>query len=112
MNTVFHLSTDKSEKISELIGNVKNLKIDKTADINQICVVLNADGVHAVLNEESASEYLQVLAEEGVKLKVCSNSVEGQEIERERLLDEIDIVSSGVAELNRLQDKGYNYIKI
>lgn len=112
MNTVFHLSTDDSDKVSELIGNLKNLKIDQTVDIETIAVVLNADGVHTVLKDESASEYLEVLAEEGVKLKVCSNSIEGQDIGEEELIDDIEIVSSGVGELNRLQDKDFNYIKI
>lgn len=112
MNTVFHLSTDDSNKVSELIGNLKNLKIDQTVDIETIAVVLNADGVHTVLKDESASEYLEVLAEEGVKLKVCSNSIEGQDIGEEELIDDIEIVSSGVGELNRLQDKDFNYIKI
>lgn len=112
MKTVFHLSTDESSKVSELIGNLKNLKVDETVDIETIAVVLNADGVHTVLKNESASEYLEVLAEEGVKLKVCSNSIEGQEIDEEKLLDSIDIVSSGVGELNRLEEEGFNYIKI
>lgn len=112
MKTVFHLSTDESEKVSELIGNLKNLKTDETVDVDTIAVVLNADGIHSALKDEPASEYLEVLAEEGVKLKVCSNSIEGQDIGRDELLEDIDVVSSGVAELNRLQDEGFNYIKI
>lgn len=112
MNTVFHLSTDESEKVSELIGNLKNLETDQTVEVDRIAVVLNADGVHTVLEEKPASEYLEVLAEEGIELKVCSNSIEGQEIDEEELLDDTEIVSSGVGELNRLQDQGFNYIKI
>jgi len=112
MNSVFHLSTHESEKVSELIGNLKNLKTDETVDMETIAVVLNADGVHTVLKGESASEYLKVLAEEGVKLKVCSNSIEGQGIDQEKILHNVEVVSSGVAELNRLQEKSFNYIKI
>lgn len=112
MKTVFHLSSDDSDKVSELIGNLKNLKTDETVDIETIAVVLNADGVHTVLKEESASEYLKVLAEEGVDLKVCSNSIGGQDIDEQELLDNTEIISSGVGELNRLQENNFNYIKI
>ncbi|MFB6116369.1 MAG: DsrE family protein [Candidatus Nanosalina sp.] len=112
MNTVFHLSTDDPEKVSELLGNIKNLKKDETIKVNEIAAVLNADGVKAALKASEAAEYLQPLMEDSLTLKVCSNSINGRKISEEELLEDLEIVSSGVGELNRLQDEGFNYIKI
>ena len=109
MKTVFHLSSDEPGKISELLGNIRNLKQDETLEVEQITAVLNADGVKAALKGSEAKQYLEPLIEEGLDLKVCSNSIRGREIDEKEILEG---VSSGVGELNRLQDEGFNYIRI
>lgn len=112
MKTVFHLSTDDPEKISELLGNIKNLNEDKSIDVERITAVLNAEGVKTALKSSEAKNYLKPMIQEGLDLKICSNSVEGREISRDDLIQGTELVSSGVGELNRLQDEGFNYIKI
>lgn len=112
MEIVFHLSTDNSDKVSELIGNVKNLMVDKTVETDSIHIVINADGINTILKERSSSEYLKALSEEGAIIKACSNSIEGQEIDEKELIDDITVVSSGVGELVKLQDQGFSYIRI
>jgi len=112
MKTVFHLSTDDTDKTSELLGNIKNLWADQTVEIETTAVVLNAQAVEIATEDSGASDYLSKMIEGGLQVKVCSNSVEGQGIDEYNLLDGVEVVSSGVGEVNRLQEEGYNYIRI
>jgi intracellular sulfur oxidation DsrE/DsrF family protein len=54
------------------------------------------------------------LKDQGIDFEVCSNTLRGKKIDFESDLydvDKADIVPSGVAELARLQQMGYAYIK-
>jgi intracellular sulfur oxidation DsrE/DsrF family protein len=45
-------------------------------------------------------------------MKACSNSIEGTEMEEEDMIDGVEVVSSGVSELSRLQsEENFSYIK-
>lgn len=112
MKTVFQLSTDETGKVSELLGNLKNLKEDETVEVDEIAVVLNGDAVLTVVKGGEAADFYRDHIETGVALKVCSNSVDGRDISREDLIQGVEVVSSGVGEINRLQDSGFNYIKL
>ena len=112
MKTVFQLSTDETGKVSELLGNLKNLKEDETVEVDEIAVVLNGDAVLTVVKSGEATDFYRDHIETGVALKVCSNSVDGRDISREDLIQGVEVVSSGVGEINRLQDSGFNYIKL
>ena len=112
MKTVFHLSTDSSDKVSEMLGNIKNLWDDDGADMESTAAVLNADAVKIAEQESEASEFLEPMVEAGLDLKICSNSLSGIEADRDDMIEGIEVVSSGVGELNRLQEDGYNYIRI
>jgi hypothetical protein len=50
---------------------------------------------------------------QGVKFEICANTLKGRNVPMDALYDtsEADIVPSGVAELSRLQQLGYTYIK-
>jgi intracellular sulfur oxidation DsrE/DsrF family protein len=53
------------------------------------------------------------LKDQGVKFEVCANTLKGRNVPVDGLYDtdDADIVPSGVAELSRLQQMGYTYIK-
>ena len=56
---------------------------------------------------------IQGLKQQGVAVQICANTLRGRKIPRDGLYDtsDADIVPSGVAELSRLQQLGYTYIK-
>ncbi|MFB6241188.1 MAG: DsrE family protein [Candidatus Nanosalina sp.] len=111
MKAVFHFSSPDTDRVSELLGNLKNLREDETVDMESIAVVMNGDGVKFARKNSEASEYFSEELSEDIEIKVCSNSLEGRGIDSEELLDGVEVVSSGVGELNRLQDRDYNYIR-
>ncbi len=111
MKAVFHLNTGEVSKQSELLGNIQNLMDDGTVEVDQIAVLLNADGVDMLERGSQAEEFLEEFIDEGVEVKACSNSLENREIDEEELIDGVDTVPSGVGELTRLQEEGFHYIK-
>ncbi|MUV61326.1 DsrE family protein [Halobacterium sp. CBA1126] len=51
------------------------------------------------------------LIDRGVTVKQYSNTIEGADISEDDLIGGVELVSSGVGELTRLQNEGYAYIK-
>ena len=53
------------------------------------------------------------LKNQGVNFAICNNTIKGRNVELTDLydVDEKDIVPSGVAQLSKLQQEGYTYIK-
>ena len=54
------------------------------------------------------------LKDQGVAFKVCANTLKGRKVNREDdlyMVEQVDIVPSGVAELAILQGQGFSYIK-
>jgi intracellular sulfur oxidation DsrE/DsrF family protein len=92
-------------------------------------VVMHGHGVSMVLLPEAldevkafkhanASPQMQAtidgLRGQGVQFKVCANTLKGRKVNREQdlyMVEEADIVPSGVAELGVLQSQGFAYIK-
>lgn len=113
MKTVFHLNSAEASKKSELLGNIKNLHQDSRVEVEDIQVVINSNAVEMAAEGSAAEEYIIECMEKGVNFNICSNSIENRkEIEKEELIEGLEIVESGVGTINLLQEKGYNYTKI
>lgn len=110
MRTVFHLNSGEASKQSELLGNIQNFLDDKSVEVHEIAVVVNADGVKMVGKDSGASDFIKDYPEK-VKFYACSNSIENREMEGQ-IIDRVKKVPSGVGKLNQLQEENYNYIKI
>ena len=88
------------------------------ADENMdVMVVLHGNGL-GLLKDAKSNEKLKgqvvSLKSQNVKFNVCNNTLKGRKINYEKDLLEVfpeDIMPSGVAELSRLQQMGYTYIK-
>jgi intracellular sulfur oxidation DsrE/DsrF family protein len=112
MNTVFHLNLENSSKQSELFGNIKNLLQDEEVETDQVAAVINANAIDIVEKGSEAEEFIEKFAQLDVKFYACSNSLENRGIHQEDVIDDVEIVSSGVGKLNQLQEDGFNYIKV
>jgi len=111
MKTVFHLNLEDAAKQSELLGNIQNLMDDDSVQVGEIAAVINADAVEMVKNDSEATEFIEDFPEK-VTFYACSNSLENREITEDELAEGVEPVNSGVGKLNKLQDDGFNYIKI
>lgn len=111
MQTVFHLITGDPDQQQTALTLAENLAEDDSIDVDDIVVVLQADGIEPVRAGGSDEDRVRSLQEKGIAFSACGNTLELKGMERSDLVGGVDVVPSGVAELTRLQDEGYAYIR-
>lgn len=117
---VYHVNYEggpESKKYRGAMRNIQNHINAVGAENMEIKVVLHGNGV-GLLKSAVQNDQLQTavgsLKGQNVEFQVCNNTLKGRKISyTDDLYDvwEEDIVPSGVAELSRLQQMGYTYIK-
>jgi intracellular sulfur oxidation DsrE/DsrF family protein len=126
---VYHINYDDPKKQAGALRNIQNHINAVGKDDLEIKVVLHGNGLalllepdslekltkfkHANANEKMAAK-IDGLKDQGVSFNVCANTVRGRKVDLQTDLynvSESDIVPSGVAEVAKLQQQGYVYIK-
>ncbi|ASP19818.1 DsrE/DsrF-like family protein [Antarctobacter heliothermus] len=117
---VYHINYLGGENSKAYRGAMRNIQNHINAvgvENMDIKVVLHGNGI-SMLQSAMADDGLQTviggLKSQNVKFHVCNNTLTGRNINySDDLYDvwEDDIVPSGVAELSKLQQEGYTYIK-
>ncbi len=117
---VYHINYNGGEDDKLYRGAMRNIQnhINAVGAENmEIKVVLHGNGL-GLLAQAKSNELLQgqvlELKGQNVDVHVCNNTLKGRKISYEDDLFDVfeeDIVPSGVAELSRLQQMGYTYIK-
>lgn len=115
VKTVYHL-TNGLDEAQRAMGNVRNhLAADPNA---KIVVVANGDGILFMLdgakdrNGNPFDATIQDLKGKSVDFRLCNNTLVQRKIDKARVIPEVVIVPSGVAEAANLQIKeGYAYLR-
>jgi len=117
---VYHINYSGGDADMAYIAALRNIQNHITAvgkDNIDVKVVLHGSGL-GVLRDAKANDKLKVavagLKSQNVGFNVCDNTLKGRKLNYEKDLYDVykeDIVPSGVAELSRLQQMGYTYIK-
>ena len=117
---VYHINYSGGDADMAYIAALRNIQNHITAvgkDNIDVKVVLHGSGL-GVLRDAKANDKLKVavagLKSQNVGFNVCDNTLKGRKLNYEKDLYYVykeDIVPSGVAELSRLQQMGYTYIK-
>ena len=124
---VYHVNFDDAATQTATLANIQNHINAVGAENIEVKVVMHGDGVSLVMEPDSlkgtkmkaanatpeTEAKISGLKQQGVKFEVCANTLKGRNVPMNALYDtdEADIVPSGVAELSRLQQMGYTYIK-
>jgi len=114
IKTVYHLPDDRLTTLA--MNNISNhLSADPRAKI--VAVALST-GVRAfTFGAQDASgrpyaEWVDQLTAKGVEFRICQNSMKALQLTQKDLVDKVQVVPSGVAEIARLQAKeGFVYIR-
>ena len=114
IKTVYHLQDDRLATLA--LNNVTN---HLTADPGvKIVVVALSTGVRAfTFGAQDAggrpyADWVDQLSVKGVEFRICQNSMNALRLTRNDLIDKVQVVPSGVAEIARLQAReGYVYIR-
>jgi len=116
---VYHVNYTGGENDKAYLGAMRNIQnhINAVGAENiDLKVVLHGNGV-GLLKSAKATGKVQTavanLRSQNVGFEVCNNTLVGRKITLDQLYEvfDEDVVPSGVAELARLQQMGYVYIK-
>ena len=105
------------KKYRGALRNIQNHINAVGADNMEIKVVMHGNGLGLLMSakqNQKVQSAVTSLKAQNVEMHVCANTLKGRKISYENDLFEVfedDIVPSGVAELSRLQQMGYTYIK-
>jgi len=112
---VYHINAGNEQATDGLRNANNHLTADPTA---KIVFVTHANGIHFLLdgakdkNGNSYDALVQDLMGKGVEFRLCRFTLERQKIDPKRVIQEVKIVTSGVAEVSRLQSQeGFAYLK-
>lgn len=126
---VYHINYDNPKKQAGALRNIQNHINAVGAENLDLKVVLHGNGLALLLEPDSLSKLkkfkhanaddgmtakIDSLKNQGIDFNVCANTVRGRKVDVEHDLynvDGDDIVPSGVAEVARLQQMGYSYVK-
>ena len=124
---VYHINYDNPKQQAGALRNIQNHINAVGKDNLDFKVVMHGKGLSLVLEPDAASRTklkngnatieqqnkIANLKGQGVNFSICANTLKGKNIQMDDLYDvkDSDIVPSGVAELSKLQQEGYTYIK-
>lgn len=114
---VYHVNYNDAKRSIGAMRNAQN-HINALGEGNfEIQFVLHGNGVEllrSVANSNSdAAGRVDSLRAQGVEFKICANTLKGRNIALEDLYfaDDSDVVPSGVAEIGKLQQEGFVYLR-
>lgn len=111
MKVLFHLSTDDDQRRRKVVNNMTNLLEDETVDPDEVALVTNSSGIELLVEGDQFNAQIEALADQGATFKLCGNSLWKSDYEEADMHPASEIVSSGVGEVARLQERGFHYIK-
>jgi intracellular sulfur oxidation DsrE/DsrF family protein len=95
-----------------VLNNVENLKRAMAPDAVEIEVVCHGEGIDLLFSHNNPLS-ARVLKDSraGIRFAACRNTLIGRHIHKDRLLPSVKVVDSGVAEVVRLEESGWSYLK-
>jgi intracellular sulfur oxidation DsrE/DsrF family protein len=114
VKVVYHLTAGLDEA-QHAMANIRNhLRADPSA---KIVVIGNGKGIDFMLdgakdqNGYPFDATIQQLKAQGVDFRLCANSLTARKLDRTKVVPDVTIIESGVAEVARLQAKeGFVYL--
>lgn len=113
--TLYHIN----EGNDQAANGLRNARNHLTADPStHLIFVAHSKGIDFLLDgakDKNGNAYAALvddLVAKGVEFRVCENTLQSRKIEKDKVITNVTIVPSGVAEIGRLQNKeGYAYFK-
>jgi len=111
MQAVIHLLSGDEDEQETALAIARNLLEDETDSIDDVEIVVQADGVTAIQTGEGSEEQVQALQEDGVGFKACSNTLEMMSLDESDIVEGVETVPEGAVAVTQLQREGYAYLR-
>ncbi|NQV84088.1 MAG: DsrE family protein [Rhodospirillales bacterium] len=116
---VYHINYPGGKDDKAYKGALRNIQnhINAVGKENlDLKVVVHGNGIFMMTSAKKAGKLQSAVASlksQDVNFSVCANTLKGKKLGQDALYEvfDQDIVPSGVAELSKLQQQGYTYIK-
>lgn len=109
---MLQLSSGDERRINNLLSNAVNLQKFYGMDNVRIAVVVFGPGMGALYKESSpVRARVESLLKYGIELIGCSNTMEATGHAPEDLIEGVDFVQAGIAEIVERQLAGWTYIR-
>lgn len=109
---VFEVTSADNQVWEAVLNNIENVQRALGVDVTEIRVVAHGKGIGLVTKTNTAlGDRIAALTTPRVKFVACENTMKRLKIQKEDLLPAAGTVDSGVAEVVRLQEDGWSYIK-
>lgn len=109
---VFEVTSADPQAWEAVLNNIENVQRALGIDVTEIRVVAHGKGIGLVMKTNTAlAERIAALTTPRVKFAACENTMKRMKIQKDDLLAVAGTVDSGVAEVVRLQEAGWSYIK-
>jgi intracellular sulfur oxidation DsrE/DsrF family protein len=109
---LFHLDKPRRDRADQVFKKIANLLAELGENSVDVELVANGGGVKALVNgHDSHADQVDQLAANGVCYSACAYSLSTPGIAKESLLESVDVVSAGVAELVKKQAAGWAYLR-
>ncbi|MDS0281214.1 DsrE family protein [Haloarcula onubensis] len=109
-----HISSDDVSDWQMALRNLANLVNDGSVETppELMEVVVNGPGVRFLLETSPEAAKVSQMAEAGVEITACANSLSRFDHAEQELATGVGTVQSGVAEVVRVQQRGDTYLKL
>lgn len=108
---IIQLTSDDTKAHRSMIRQIGNLRahLGNAVDVRVVCH--GASLPFCVLAENPFTSEIQALLNQHVTIAACRNMLASNDVNADQLIDGIEVIPSGIAELVILQQEGWSYVK-
>lgn len=111
MKSVIHLVSGDEAEQETALAIARNLLEDETGSIEDVAIVVQADGVNAITTGIETEDQVKALLDDDVSFKACRNTLDMMDLDESDVIEGIETVPEGAVEVTRLETEGYAYIR-
>jgi intracellular sulfur oxidation DsrE/DsrF family protein len=108
---VMQVSDNDPAKWTLALNNARNLQSDLGAGNVEIEIVAYGPGIGMLKAESAVGNRIADALHAGVKVAACENTMRGQKLTKDDMLDGIGYVPAGVVEIMQRQQQGWAYLR-
>jgi len=106
---VFQVNDEDSRKWNTVLANIDNVQ-EELGKV-EVAVVVIGPALGMLKADALTANKVRDAMSAGVRFVACGNSMQAQKLEKDDMIDKIEYTRAGYAELMRLQQRGWAYLR-